>query len=215
MTTDKLVVDQLHRRAIRLEWFTTIWNVIEALVAIIAGLVAGSIALIAFGIDSLIEVVSAGAVLWRLLTAGPAASAEEHEVAEAVALRVVAITFLLLAAYMIVGALSSLLGRQAPESSTIGLGLSIASLIVMPALAIAKQRTARQMGSKSLEADAVETWVCAYLSASLLVGVGLNYALGWWWADPVAALVMVPFVLWQARTANREAGERLEMEADA
>ncbi|HEX9797995.1 MAG TPA: cation transporter [Anaerolineales bacterium] len=204
----------LHRRALVLEWITTIWNVVEALVAIGAGLLARSVALLAFGLDSLIEVLSAGAVLWRLLSVGPSAPAKHQEQAEAVALRVVGITFFLLAGYILVSATTSLIGRQAPEASMLGLGLSIASLVVMPGLAFAKQRTAHQMASKSLAADAVETWVCAYLSASLLAGIGLNHFLGWWWADPAAALVMVPFVLWQGRAALREASEGHEENED-
>ena len=199
--------EHLHRRAIQLEWATTAWNVIEAGIAIRAGLISGSIALIAFGIDSLIEVLSAVALLWRLMRAGPRATAEEHSRAERRALLLVGFTFILLGGYIAIDASLALLARSAPHTSPVGIGLSIASLIAMPALGYAKQVTARAMGSKALAADAVETWVCAYLSAALLLGLGLHSLLGWWWADAAGALIMVPFILWQARKAIQEARE--------
>jgi cation diffusion facilitator family transporter len=201
------VNDELHRRALRLEWITTSWNVVEAVVAIGAGVVSGSIALVAFGADSLIEVISSVGVLWRFLRAGPEASSEEHERAEKRALIVVGVTFFLLAAYILVDAGGALARAEAPENSILGLILSVASLTAMPVLGFAKQRTARAMGSKALEADAVETWVCAYLSAALLLGLGLHEMLGWWWADPAGALVMVPFIAWQGWRAIQEARE--------
>jgi cation diffusion facilitator family transporter len=199
--------EQLHRRALRLEWITTSWNVIEAVIAISAGVLSRSIALTAFGADSLIEVLSSVGVLWRLLTAGPGASSGEHERAEKRALVVVGMTFFLLATYITLDAGSALLKGQPPENSTVGLVLSVASLIAMPMLALSKQRIARAMGSKALEADAVETWVCAYLSAALLLGLGLHRLFGWWWADPAGALIMVPFIAWQGRKAVHEARE--------
>jgi cation diffusion facilitator family transporter len=199
--------EALHRRAVRLEWFTVSWNVIEAVVAIGAGVIAGSVALIGFGVDSGIEVLSAVALLWRLRTAGADASAEEEEHAESRALYLVAGTFLLLAAYVGYQAASSLLEDEAPDTSTVGLVLSVLSLAVMPALALLKQRTGREMGSRALQADAVETWICSYLSLALLLGVGAHAALGWAWADPVAALAMVPVILWQGFETLEEARE--------
>jgi divalent metal cation (Fe/Co/Zn/Cd) transporter len=195
----------LHRRAVRLEILTTLWNVAEAVIAIGSGTVAGSTALVAFGVDSLIEVSSAVVVLWRLFKAGPDASLEEIEHADRRAHYLVGITFFVLGAYVAIDATLSLRARQVPEASPVGIALAVASLIVMPALAYAKQRTGRQMGSRALEADATETWLCAYLSATLLLGLGLNATRGWWWADPVAALAMVPFILWQGRRAIVEA----------
>ena len=189
--------ERLHRRGVRLEVFTITWNVVEAVVAIGAGLLAGSIALMGFGIDSGIEVIAAVALLWRLLKAGPNASAEEHGSAEKRALYLVAATFFLLSAYIAYEAIGVLLTREGPDSSTVGLVLAALSLIVMPALAYLKQRTGREMGSEALKADAVETWVCAYLSLALLAGVGLYATFGWWWADPVGALAMLPVILWQ------------------
>jgi cation diffusion facilitator family transporter len=202
----------LHRRALRLEWLTTLWNIVEAVIAIGSGAVSGSTALVAFGIDSLIEVSSALFVLWRLLRVGPDADEEEIERADRRAHLLVGITFFLLAAWVVFDASLALLRREIPQESYVGIGLAIASLIVMPLLAIAKQRTGREMGSKALEADAVETWLCAYLSATLLVGLVLNAWLGWWWVDSVAGLAMVPFMVWQGREAIEEARSEEEEE---
>lgn len=173
------------------------WNVIEGIVAIGAGTVTGSVSLVAFGADSFIEVISALALLRRLREAGPHASAEERGAAEQRALYLVAATFFLLGAYITYEAVGTLLSRDGPENSTVGLVLSVVSLLVMPALAYGKQRTGRELGSEALKADVVETWVCSYLSLALLAGVGLNAAFGWWWADPAGALAMLQLILWQ------------------
>lgn len=188
-----------------MEWLTTLWNIVEAIIAIGSGAVAGSTALVAFGVDSLIEVSSALAVLWRLLRAGPDASEEESEHFDKRAHLLVGITFYLLAGWVVIDASLSLLRREVPEESLVGIVLAITSLVVMPLLAYAKQRTGREMGSRALEADAMETWLCAYLSATLLVGLLLSARIGWWWADPVAGLAMVPFMIWQGRGAIQEA----------
>ncbi len=206
-------IERWHTTAWRLEWLTTLWNVGEAAVAIVSGAVAGSAALIAFGADSLIEVLSGAAVIWRLIKAGPRANEVEHAAADRRSQLAVGVTFFLLAAYILLDAGSSLLARDVPDRSPVGLALAIASLIVMPILALSKQRVGRLMGSRALEADAIETWLCAYLSATLLLGLGLNAALGWWWADPVSALAMVPFMLWQGRAAILEATESDEERA--
>jgi divalent metal cation (Fe/Co/Zn/Cd) transporter len=197
----------LHRRAQRLEYFTIGWNVVEAFVAIGAGLVAGSVALIGFGVDSAIEVISAVGLLWRLSKAGPHAEVAEESAAEKRALYVVAATFLLLAAYITHEAISTLLETEEPLSSPVGIVLSILSLAIMPALAYAKQRTGRDMSSRALVADSKETWVCSYLSLALLVGVGLYAVAGWWWADPIAALAMLPVIVWQGWETLVEARE--------
>ncbi len=202
--------EELHRRGLNLEWFTVAWNVIEGIVAIAAGIVTGSVSLVAFGADSFIEVISALALLWRLRKAGPHASAEERGAAEQRALYLVAATFFLLAAYITFEAAGALLSRDGPENSTVGLVLSVSSLLVMPALAYGKQRTGRELGSEALKADAVETWVCSYLSLALLAGVGLNAAFGWWWADPAGALAMLPVILWQGWETFGEAREEGE-----
>lgn len=202
--------EALHRRALRLEWFTVFWNVIEAGIAIVAGVIAGSTALVAFGADSLIEVTSAVGLLWRLYRARAGASAEEHSAAERKALYVVAATFFALAVYTAYESIPALLNRETPETSMAGLVLSVLSLIIMPVLAYAKQRTGQQMGSEALQADAVEAWVCSYLSLALLAGVGLHAAFGWWWADAVGALAMLPVILWQGWETLSEVREKAE-----
>lgn len=197
--------ERLHRRAVRLEWFTVSWNVLEAVVAITAGVIAGSVALVGFGVDSAIEVIAAAAVLWRLRSADAHASEQEQEHAERRALYVVAATFVLLGAYIAIEAISELASGEAPDRSTVGLVLALASLAAMPTLAYWKSRTGREMGSRALQADAIETWVCAYLSLALLLGVGLFVAFGWAWADPISALAMLPVIIWQAAETLEEA----------
>jgi cation diffusion facilitator family transporter len=205
---------RLHRRALWLEYFTVGWNLIEGVVAIGAGIIAGSVALVGFGVDSSIEVISALGLLWRLRTAGPEATVQEESGAERRALYVVAATFFLLAGYITYEALSSLLGREAPDRSTVGLVLSVLSLVIMPALAWWKQRTGREMGSRALVADAAETWVCSYLSLALLAGVGLYALFGWWWADAFGALAMLPVILWQGWETLGEAREGGDEDAE-
>jgi cation diffusion facilitator family transporter len=204
--------EELHRRGLLLEWFTVAWNVVEAFVAIGVGLVVGSVALVGFGVDSGIEVISAIALLWRLRKAGPHASAEEHGAAERKALYLVAATFILLAAYILYEAVGALLSGEGPESSAVALVLSVAAILIMPTLAYLKGRTGRELGSRALVADSVETWVCAYLSVALLSAVVLNAAFGWWWADPVGALAMLPVILWQGWETLGEAREKGEAE---
>jgi divalent metal cation (Fe/Co/Zn/Cd) transporter len=190
---------------LRLEYFTIAWNVIEALVAVGAGLVSGSVALVGFGLDSLIEVTSALALVRRLRVSG---DPDQELEAERRALRIVAFTFFALAAYVAFQAASVLLRRAAPEESIVGIVLSGVSLAVMPWLGFAKKNEARRIASRALEADATETLVCSYLSLTLLLGLGANAWLGWWWADPVAALAIVAFVVHEGKEAlERSRGE--------
>jgi divalent metal cation (Fe/Co/Zn/Cd) transporter len=198
----------LHRRALRLEYFTVGWNIVEGVVAIVAGVIAGSVALIGFGADSAIEVASAVGLLWRLRKAGPDASVSEESVAERRALYVVAATFFLLAVYISYESVTALIRHEEPLTSPVGVVLAALSLAVMPALAFAKQYVGKQMGSSALVADAKETWVCSYLSLSLLIGVGAYALLGWWWADPIGALTMLPVIVWQGWETFAEARER-------
>jgi cation diffusion facilitator family transporter len=198
--------EKLHRRGLWLEWLTVAWNFVEAVVGIGVGLAVGSVALVGFGVDSGIEVISAVALLWRLYRAGPNASAEEHGDAERKALYLVAATFFL-AAYILYEAIGALLSGEGPETSGVALVLSGLSILIMPTLAYLKGRTGREMGSRALVADSVETWVCAYLSVALLAAVGLNAAFGWWWADPLGALAMLPVILWQGWETLEEARE--------
>jgi cation diffusion facilitator family transporter len=210
MIAERRVV--LHRRALWLEYFTVGWNVIEAVVAIAAGVGAGSVALIAFGADSAIEVISAVGLLWRLRKAGPHAPVREEGAAEKRALYVVAITFFLLAIYITWEAATSLISRGEPLTSQVGLILAVLSLVVMTVLALVKQRVGKEMGSRALLADSKETWVCSYLSLSLLLGVGAYAVFGWWWADPVGALAMLPVILWQGWETLAEAREPADHE---
>lgn len=210
MIAERRVV--LHRRALWLEYFTVGWNVIEAVVAIAAGVGAGSVALIAFGADSAIEVISAVGLLWRLRKAGPHAPVREEGAAEKRALYVVAITFFLLAIYITWEAATSLISRGEPLKSQVGLILAVLSLVVMTVLALVKQRVGKEMGSRALVADSKETWVCSYLSLSLLLGLGAYAVFGWWWADPVGALAMLPVILWQGWETLAEAREPADHE---
>ena len=198
----------LHRRALWLEYFTVGWNVVEAVVAIVAGVIAGSVALIGFGADSTIEVISAVGLLWRLWRAGPHATVSEEGAAEKGALYVVAVTFFLLAMYIAWEAVTSLVSQEEPLTSPVGIILAVLSLAVMPTLAVVKQRVGKEMGSRALVADSKETWVCSYLSLTLLLGVGAYAVVGWWWADPVGALAMLPVIIWQGWETLAEARER-------
>ena len=179
------------RRGRHLQYLTISWNSAECLVALAAGFVAGSIALVGFGFDSAIEVTSSLAALWRL---AHDADAEARERAERRALRVIGVCFLLLVVYVTYDAIAALVTRRAPDTSPIGIVLAALSLIVMPIPVHFKRRVARELRSGALEAEARQTRVCAYLSAILVVGLGLNAAFGWWWADPVAALGMAPLI---------------------
>lgn len=174
-----------------LEYFTVAYNSLEGLIAIAAGLMAGSIALVGFGFDSAIEVTSGAILLWRLHADWDEARRER---VEALSLRMVGVCFLVLAAYVGYDSFKALLRREAPEESIPGIILAIASLIIMPLLVRAKKRVALGIRSDALMADAKQTELCTYLSAILLGGLLLNAIWGWWWADPVAALVMVPII---------------------
>lgn len=196
----------LHRHALRLEWFTVSWNVVEAFVAVGAGIAAGSVALVGFGVDSGVEVISAIGLLWRLRTSADAPP-DEETAAERRALLIVAVTFFLLAIYIGYEAVSSLLDREEPEASVVGISLAILSLAIMPTLAWLKQRVGQEWGSRALLADSVETWVCSYLSLVLLVGLGLHRLFGWWWADAAGGLAMLPVILWQGWETLKEARE--------
>ena len=170
--------ERLHRRGVGLERFTVAWNIAEAAVAVTVGALSRSVALLGFGVDSGIEVMAASALLWRFRSAGPASRADVHGRAEARPLYFVSTTFFFLGVYIAVESLVALARGKEAERSIAGVTLAAISLVVMPALAYAKQRTGRALASRALQADAIETWVCAYLSLALLVGVGLNAAFG-------------------------------------
>jgi divalent metal cation (Fe/Co/Zn/Cd) transporter len=186
----------LQRRIRLLVAATITYNVIEAAVAITAGTIASSAALIGFGLDSVVEVASAAAVAWQF-------SAPDHERREKTALRVIAISFFALAAYVTVDAVRGLLGSGEAEHSTPGLILAALSLVIMPFLSHAQRRAGRELGSASAVADSKQTLLCTYLSAVLLVGLALNSLFGWSWADPIAALVIAAVAVKEGREAWR------------
>jgi divalent metal cation (Fe/Co/Zn/Cd) transporter len=188
------------RRGQWLTWATIAYNSLEAVIALTAGVLAGSVALVGFGIDSVIELGSSGAGLWRL-RADPAPAARAR--AERVSLRVIGVCFVALAGYASVEALRMLVAGEAPGTSPTGIAIAIGSLIVMPLLARAKRRVAAQLSSAALTAEARQTELCWYLSGILLGGLLLNALAGWWWADPVAALAMAPIIAWEGAEALR------------
>ncbi|HEU5154457.1 MAG TPA: cation transporter [Gemmatimonadales bacterium] len=181
----------LVRRGLQLGYTTVLYNSLEALIALVAGVVAGSVALVGFGADSVIEVTAGVAALWRL---GRDVDPARRQHAERLTLRIVGLCFLALAVYITWDSLKSLIEHEAPRESVTGIVLAAASLVVMPLLARAKRKVALAMGSGALVAEAKQTALCTWLSAILLGGLLLNAVLGWWWADPVAALAMVPII---------------------
>lgn len=175
--------ERLHRRVRFIVAFTISYNVLEAIVAIWAGVLASSAALIGFGLDSIVEVLSAVAIAWQFTRKDP-------ERWEKVTVRAIGVAFFALAAYVTVDAISSLVSNEGPEASPLGIGITALSLIVMPLLAWYEIRTGRELGSKSVLADARQLLLCVYLSGAVFVGLILNSLLGWWWADSVAALIV-------------------------
>ena len=191
----------LVRRAKLLAWGGLAWHGIEAGIAIIAGVVAGSIALIGFGADSLIEMMAGGILLWRFAGAPVAANEREHP-----AHRLIAVTFWVIAAYVGLEAVRNLAVADHPEVSYVGIGLSIFTLITMPPLAMAKARVGEKLHSTATKSEGRQTMLCAYLSVALLVGLGANALFGWWWADPAAALVIAAVAANEGRSAWRGEG---------
>ncbi len=179
------------RRGLRLNYVTLAYNAVEAIVALMTGLLSGSVALVGFGFDSVIELAASGVAQWRLRV--------DIEIArrarvDRLAARLIAWSFLALAAYVSWDSVTALLARERPQRSPVGIAILALSVIVMPLLARAKRRVAEAMGSNALRGESHQTALCAYLSAIALVGVALNAVAGWWWVDPVAACVMVPII---------------------
>jgi len=191
--TDTVALDRaaLVHRGRRLEYFTITWNAIEGLVAVFMGVIAGSISLVGFGLDSFVEVTSGSVLLWRMSVD---ADVHRRELNERRALRIVGVCFVLLAVYVAYESGVDLLSKHAPERSLPGIILACVSLIVMPLLSRAKRNVGRVMGSAAMNADAKQTEFCTYLSAILLGGLLLNAVFGLWWADPVAGIIMVPII---------------------
>ena len=193
----KLVATEIQARSDRLqrgmllEYLTIGWNTVEGIVAVASGVVAGSVALVGFGIDSFIETSSAAILLWRLRAEHGGKNAEK---VERTALKLVGGSFMSLAGYVALDSVKSLVEKELPKPSVIGIAIALLSLIVMPVLARAKVKAADSLSSAALRADSRQTSLCAYLSAIVLGGLLLNAFLGWWWADPVAGLCMVPII---------------------
>lgn len=184
----------LHKRALQLSYFTVGYNILEGLVSILAGSLAGSIALVGFGLDSFVESLSGGVMIWRFSKHGKITEEEERRI-ERKAAGLVAYTFFILAAYVLYESLKKLFLREVPNPSLFGIVIAIISLIVMPVLFYAKYRVGKKLGSISLIADSKQTLACVFLSASLLIGLGLNYLFGLWQADPIVGLIVVGFLV--------------------
>jgi divalent metal cation (Fe/Co/Zn/Cd) transporter len=186
---------QLERRARRLAWGANAWHLVEFGIAVVAGVAASSVALVAFGIDSLIEVAAGGVILW-LFSGGRGESAA----AERRAQQIIAVSFYGLAAYVIVESVRAFAGTH-PDASYVGIALALVTAPTMPVLARAKRRVGRQLGSRATESEGQQNMVCAYLSVALLGGLGANALLGWWWADPLAGLVIAAVAVREGRQA--------------
>lgn len=201
MSTLSTTLTEDRRRTLqtRIRWIVTAtiaYNVLEAVVALAAGSAASSTALVGFGLDSVVEVLSAAAIAWQF-------AAPDPETRERAALRLIAVSFFGVSAFVLVDAVLTLAGARTPEHSAVGIGLAIASMLVMPALSLFERRTGRELGSASAVADSKQTLVCACLSVAVLVGLVLNSALGWSWADPAAGLVIVGFAVREGLEAWR------------
>ena len=192
----------LQRRALLLSYFTFGYNLLEALAALLAGWLAGSIALVGFGLDSLVESLSGGVMIWRFRH-HPGLSAEAVEQRERRAIRIVGWAFLILGAYVLYESLEKLILREMPAASLFGIIIAIVSLIVMPGLYLYKYRTGKSLGSRSLMADSRQSLACAWLSLALLIGLGLNYLFGFWQADPIIGLVVAGFLFREGRETTK------------
>jgi divalent metal cation (Fe/Co/Zn/Cd) transporter len=190
---------QLLSRALQLAFFTVAWNVVEGLVAIWAAIAAGSDALLGFGLDSGVESLSGLVLIWRLNIERK--DTDRAEEVEERALKLIGLTFFALAVFVGYQSVTTLLNGERPESSWVGIAVTILSVIVMPILARSKERVGEAIGSRAVLADSAETWACVYLSAVVLAGLALNALFGWWWADPVAALAVVGFLVKEGREA--------------
>jgi cation diffusion facilitator family transporter len=190
MTSDS----NLHKRALLLSYFSMAYNIIEFILSIIAGFLSNSIALIGFGLDSLVESLSAGIMIWRFRKHGRI-SKEEEERIEKKAEKLVGYTFLILAAYILYESIDKLVTSEIPDPSLFGILIAAASLIIMPVLYYVKNRTGKEIGSKSLVADSKETLACTFLSVALLLGLGANYLFGFWQADPIVGFVIVLYLV--------------------
>jgi divalent metal cation (Fe/Co/Zn/Cd) transporter len=199
---------RLHRRALSLSYFTVGYNISEGIVSILAGLLADSIALVGFGLDSFVESLSGCVMVWRLRKHGKISEQEEEKV-EGKAVRFVSYTFFILGAYVLYESLQKLYAREIPEPSLLGIIVAIVSIIVMPILFYVKYQTGKSIGSRSLVADSKETLACVFLSGALLIGLGLNYLYGFWQADPMVGLLIVLYLGKEGYTTLKEGRETI------
>ena len=188
----------------RLEYFTIAWHLLEGVISLLAGFAAGSLSLVGFGIDSLIELVSGGAVLWRMNVDH---KIDQRERNEKLTLKLIGWSFMALALYLIFESIVSFVGQKAPERSPVGIAIAVLSLVVMPLLSRAKRHIGAQLQSAAMHADAKQADFCAYLAAILLLGLLLNYWFSWWWADPAAAVVMALIIGNEGINASTGQGE--------
>ena len=193
----------LHRQALRLSYFTIAYNVVECILALLAGFLAGSIALVGFGLDSLVESLSGGVMIYRFARHETLSAAEEKR-RERRAVKIVGSTFFILAAYVLYESVEKLIFQEAPAPSLLGILIALASMFVMPGLFYLKYQTGKSLGSASLMADSKQTLACAMLSVALLIGLGLNYWFGIWQADPVIGLVIVALLIREGYHALKE-----------
>jgi divalent metal cation (Fe/Co/Zn/Cd) transporter len=194
----------LHKRALFLSYFTVGYNFLEGLVSIFAGLLAGSIALVGFGLDSFVESLSGGVMIWRFSKHGTVSEEEEARI-EAKATRLVAFAFFVLGAYVLYESSKKLYFQEIPEPSILGIIIAIISIIVMPVLFYMKYKTGKAIGSRSLLGDSKQTLACVFLSVALLLGLGLNYLYGLWWADPTVGFIIVVFLVREGYSTLKEA----------
>jgi len=184
----------LHKRALMLSYFTVGYNIVEGIVSIIAGVLAGSIALVGFGLDSAVESLSGFVIIWRFGKQGTLSEDEEEKIEER-AVKLVGYTFFILAAYVLFESVKKLSLREIPEPSLFGIIIALVSMIVMPFLFVMKFRTGKALKSRSLVADSKETLACSFLSVALFVGLGFNYLFGLWWSDPLVGIIIVIFLV--------------------
>ena len=194
---------RLHKKALLLSYFTVGYNVLEGIASIFAGLFAGSIALVGFGSDSFVESLSGGVMIWRFRKHGKITEEEEEKV-ELRAIKLIAYTFFILGSYVLYESIKKLYFHEIPNTSLLGIIIAIVSIIVMPVLFYMKYQTGKSVNSKSLVADSKQTLACTFMSVALLIGLGLNYLYGLWWADPVVGLIIVVFLIKEGYTTFKE-----------
>ena len=194
---------RLHKKALLLSYFTVGYNVLEGIASIFAGLFAGSIALVGFGMDSFVESLSGCIMIWRFRKHGKITEEEEEKV-ELRAIKLIAYTFFILGSYVLYESIKKLYFHEIPNPSLLGIIIAIVSIIVMPVLFYMKYQTGKSVNSKSLVADSKQTLACTFMSVALLIGLGLNYLYGLWWADPVVGLIIVVFLIKEGYTTFKE-----------